>query len=149
MTTNQKSIQLPFTNSDHSHVTVVIPANNSGKFLPAAIESALSQTDPDVEIVVDDDSTDDTNLIGNRYQGGNISSASAKMLIGTFAVQYLEQGYIPQHGSSAEKIAYPTTAKLAADLHGAHQHQLSQVSTNNQLKNRAEQQQAANALRRR
>jgi glycosyltransferase involved in cell wall biosynthesis len=58
--------------------------------------------------VVDDGSTDDTKLVCNRYQGSNISSASAKMLIGAFTVQRLEQGYIPQHGSSAEKIAYQT-----------------------------------------
>jgi glycosyltransferase involved in cell wall biosynthesis len=105
MITNQKSIQLLFTNSNQSHVTVVIPADNSGKFLPAAIESAVSQTDPDVEIiVVDDGSTDDTKLVCNRYQGSNISSASAKMLIGAFAVQRLEQGYIPQQALVPRKL---------------------------------------------
>jgi amino acid adenylation domain-containing protein len=41
-----------------------------------------------------------------RYHGGNLSSAAAKMLIGTLAVQQLERDYVQQHGASAEQSAY-------------------------------------------
>jgi amino acid adenylation domain-containing protein len=43
-----------------------------------------------------------------RYHGCNISSASAKMLIGTLAVHSLERDYVQAHGSRVEKIAYQT-----------------------------------------
>ncbi|WP_375491617.1 glycosyltransferase family 2 protein [uncultured Jatrophihabitans sp.] len=49
-------------------VTIVIPAYNYGRFLAEALDSALAQTYPDVEvIVVDDGSTDDTAAVAARY----------------------------------------------------------------------------------
>jgi amino acid adenylation domain-containing protein len=49
-------------------VSVIIPAYNSAKFVAEAIESAIDQTYPDVEvIVVDDGSTDETKAICDRY----------------------------------------------------------------------------------
>src|SRR2546428_1620033 len=55
-------------------VSIVIVNHNYGRFLPAAIESALNQTRPRVEvIVVDDGSTDDSPHIINRC-GNRISS---------------------------------------------------------------------------
>jgi glycosyltransferase involved in cell wall biosynthesis len=51
-------------------VSVVIPSYNSGRFLRQAIDSALAQTYPHVEvIVVDDGSTDDTPEIIRSYSG--------------------------------------------------------------------------------
>jgi teichuronic acid biosynthesis glycosyltransferase TuaG len=44
-----------------SRVSIIIPAYNAAAFVAAAIDSALAQTHPDVEvIVIDDSSTDDT-----------------------------------------------------------------------------------------
>ena len=52
-------------------VSVVIPAFNQARFLPAAIESALAQTYRDREIiVVDDGSTDETPAVAQRYGDG-------------------------------------------------------------------------------
>jgi glycosyltransferase involved in cell wall biosynthesis len=49
-------------------ISVVIPAYNSARYLPAAVESVLRQTVRDVEVVVvDDGSTDDTPAVMAGY----------------------------------------------------------------------------------
>ncbi len=53
-----------------SRVSVVIPCYRQGRFLADAVESALGQSYPDVEIVVvNDGSDDDTHAVAARYAG--------------------------------------------------------------------------------
>jgi GT2 family glycosyltransferase len=50
-------------------VSIVIPSYNYGRFLAEAVESALAQTVPALEVVIaDDGSTDDSLAVAERYQ---------------------------------------------------------------------------------
>jgi len=52
-----------------SKVSIIIPAYNQARYLDQAVQSALAQTQADVEvIVVDDGSTDETPEILARFQ---------------------------------------------------------------------------------
>jgi glycosyltransferase involved in cell wall biosynthesis len=55
--------------------SIVIPCYNHARFLAEAIESALAQTWPSIEVVViDDGSTDDTAAVAARYRGVRLVS---------------------------------------------------------------------------
>jgi alpha-1,3-rhamnosyltransferase len=55
--------------SSRPKVTISIPSYNHARFLPEAVESALGQTYPHIEIlIVDDGSTDDSLAIAQSYQ---------------------------------------------------------------------------------
>lgn len=54
-------------------VSVIAPIYNTGEFLEQSIESVLSQTYKDWELIlVDDGSTDNSLEIGRRYAGQNL-----------------------------------------------------------------------------
>ena len=56
--------------SRHMLVTIAVISHNYGQFIRAAIDSALLQTDPGIEVlVVDDGSVDDSRDIINSYGG--------------------------------------------------------------------------------
>lgn len=56
--------------SRHPTVSICVPSYNHGRYLPAALESALAQTYRDFEIViVDDGSTDNSRQIAEQYAG--------------------------------------------------------------------------------
>ncbi|MFQ5595887.1 MAG: dolichyl-phosphate beta-glucosyltransferase [Anaerolineae bacterium] len=61
----------PFKTPDHPFLTIVIPAYNEARRLPATLERILAYLDqqdyPAQVIVVDDGSTDDTAAVARRY----------------------------------------------------------------------------------
>ncbi|MEI8352024.1 MAG: glycosyltransferase, partial [bacterium] len=51
-----------------SLVSILIPCYNYGSYLDEAIDSALAQSHPHIEVIVmDDGSTDDTPVVAARY----------------------------------------------------------------------------------
>ena len=98
--------------------SVIVNNYNYGKFLPQAIDSALEQTYPRVEvIVVDDGSTDDSREIISRYDSrirpllkSNGGQASA-----------LNAGFTASHGDvvlflDADDFLYPSAVANVVDL---------------------------------
>ena len=89
-------------------VSVVIPAFNAARYLPACLDSVLAQTYRDVEvIVVDDGSTDDTADVLDRYpsvrvvskeNGGTASAINA-------GVEAMTGEYFK--GVGADDVIYP------------------------------------------
>lgn len=66
--------------------SICIPTYNRAHLLPAALESALQQTDPDFEIVVvDNASTDDTQTILQRYTDPRIRVIRNAQTVSMFA----------------------------------------------------------------
>ena len=62
--------QQPFMGSDAPLVTIMIPTFGKAQYLSKAIESALSQDYPRLEVVVSDDASPDaTASIAARYEG--------------------------------------------------------------------------------
>ena len=123
-TTNQSSMQEPL-------ITVVIPCYNQGHFLAQAIESILSQSHKNVEIiVVDDGSTDNTREVAGRYpsvqyiyqQNQRIAVArntGLKHSTGDYIVFLDSDDYLCE-GALAENLAYlqehPEYAFVAGDF---------------------------------
>jgi len=60
-------------NLSHQGISVVIPAKNRAKHLPACLKSILNQTHlPDEIIVVDDQSTDETKAVVESFQNKGV-----------------------------------------------------------------------------
>ena len=52
-------------------VTIIVPVYNTGKYLVKCIDSLLSQTLEDIQIIiVDDGSTDNSSDIANKFRLG-------------------------------------------------------------------------------
>jgi glycosyltransferase involved in cell wall biosynthesis len=67
-------------------VTISIPTYNQEKYVARAIESALAQDYPNLEIVVSDDaSTDGTLAIARTFEGGRVRVHGAKANVGRVA----------------------------------------------------------------
>ena len=117
MTSNTRSCKAA-ANTAPLLASVIVNNYNYGKFLPQAIDSALEQTYPRVEvIVVDDGSTDDSREIISRYDSrirsvlkSNGGQASA-----------LNAGFTASHGDvvlflDADDFLYPSAVANAVDL---------------------------------
>ncbi|MET0830479.1 MAG: glycosyltransferase family 2 protein [Microbacterium sp.] len=63
---------MPPRSDRHARVSVVIPCYNYGRFLAGAVESALRQSDVDVQVViVNDASLDDTAVVAEQLASGD------------------------------------------------------------------------------
>src|SRR5205814_441931 len=86
-------------------VSVVIPAYNYARFLPKAIESALAQSHPSLEIiVVDDGSTDDTQAVVAQYTGPRVR-----------CVRQQNAGLSAARNTGIREARFPYVAFLDAD----------------------------------
>jgi hypothetical protein len=117
LTSNTRSCQAA-ANTARLLASVIVNNYNYGRFLPQAIDSALGQTYPNVEVVVvDDGSTDDSREIISRYDSrirpvlkSNGGQASA-----------LNAGFAASHGDvvlflDADDLLYPSAVANAVGL---------------------------------
>src|SRR5690242_16227633 len=100
-------------------VSIIIDNYNYGRYLAAAIDSALSQTHQPLEvIVVDDGSTDDSRAVLDRYAGRVIAITQAN----AGQASALNAGFARSHGEAvifldADDVLLPEqAARVAAAL---------------------------------
>jgi glycosyltransferase involved in cell wall biosynthesis len=102
-------------------VSVIIPCYNHAHFLSDAIESALRQSWPHVEVVVvDDGSTDDSSEVARRYPGVTLFRQANK---GLSAAR--NAGLRASSGDlviflDADDRLWPDAARIAVDVFAAH-----------------------------
>lgn len=94
--------------TDRPTVTVVIPCFNYARYLPVAVESALSQGGVDVDVViVDDCSTDDSLAVAHRLEAQN---ASVKVL-----AHEVNQGPVATFNDGLRLVSGQFLVRLDAD----------------------------------
>ena len=73
----------PKTMTENPLVSIIVPVYNMGQFLPRALDSFLSQSLKDIEVIVcDNNSTDDTGEIVKRYDDERIKYVKNSSNIG-------------------------------------------------------------------
>jgi glycosyltransferase involved in cell wall biosynthesis len=118
-------------------VSIVVLCHNYARFLPEAIESALAQDYPEVEvIVIDDGSTDDSLEVASRYGDGvnvltqenqglartcnrGARECAGEYLVFLSADDRLEPAYVSELLAAVEREPQASFAYCAARLFGA------------------------------
>lgn len=92
----------------HPRVSVVIPCYNYGRFLPAAVASALDQSGVDVDVlIVDDCSTDDSALVAER-----LAADDPRISV---LLHEANRGHIQTYNDGLEKVTGDYVVLLSAD----------------------------------
>lgn len=118
-------------------VSIVVLCHDYGRFLPEAIESALAQDHPEVEvIVVDDGSTDDSLQVARRYEdhvrvltqenaglartcNRGAGEASGDLFLFLSADDRLDRSYVSELLRALERRPDASFAYCSAQLFGA------------------------------